>query len=353
MFGAFADCAPDRWGRRLINRAERDRVALRGAPSGASARSTTCSACATTCARARCASAIPSERSIWPRKRRCSAAIRPAHAPGAAERLEEGGASEAEVQTLLRGGSSLGGARPKAHVLDRDGRLAIAKFPSPSSDEWDVMRWEAVALELARRAGIAVPRLDAPHDRRQGGADRRSLRPYRRPASRIRQRDDDARGNRRRRGQLSRHRRCHRAPLRTAVEDLRQLWRRIAFSILISNTDDHLRNHGFLRTTAAGWSLSPAFDLNPDPRPGPKHLSTAIDFDSTAAELDTLIAVAGQFRLADGEARAVLQEVYAATSRWRAAAHEVGLDSAAVEQMAGAFEHRQAEKAQEIAASPP
>ena len=136
-----------------------------------------------------------------------------------------------------------------------------------------------------------------------------------------------------------------------ASEDLRQLWRRIAFSILICNTDDHLRNHGFLRTSTAGWSLSPAFDLNPDPRPGPKYLSTAVDYDTTAARLDPLMGVAEYFRLTGDEAGAVLRDVGGATSRWRAAAQKVGLDRAALEQMAVAFEHEQAEVAREIVGS--
>ncbi len=133
-----------------------------------------------------------------------------------------------------------------------------------------------------------------------------------------------------------------------ASDDLRQLWRRIAFSILISNTDDHLRNHGFLRASSAGWTLSPAFDLNPDPSPGPKHLSTAIDFDDTSASVETLMDVAEHFRLDDDEARRVLAEVSDATSRWRTAAEKTGLDPAAVEQMAPAFEHDQADRAREI-----
>jgi serine/threonine-protein kinase HipA len=71
-----------------------------------------------------------------------------------------------------------------------------------------------------------------------------------------------------------------------ATEDMRELWRRMAFSVLISNTDDHLRNHGFLRLSTAGWNLSPAFDLNPDPEPGDKHLRNAITFgdDSSSVE---------------------------------------------------------------------
>jgi len=79
------------------------------------------------------------------------------HLLQAAEHLDRDEASHEDVRRLLRGGSSLGGARPKAHVLDANSRIAIAKFPSPSSDGWDVMRWEAVCLTLARRARINVP----------------------------------------------------------------------------------------------------------------------------------------------------------------------------------------------------
>jgi len=133
-----------------------------------------------------------------------------------------------------------------------------------------------------------------------------------------------------------------------AREDLRELWRRIAFSILICNTDDHLRNHGFLRTSSAGWTLSPAFDLNPDPSPGLKRLSTAIDLDDTTASVTTLMNVASYFRL-DGEAaRQVLAEVIAAVGKWRTIAERVGLARAVVEQMAPAFEHEQATQAREL-----
>jgi serine/threonine-protein kinase HipA len=136
-----------------------------------------------------------------------------------------------------------------------------------------------------------------------------------------------------------------------ANQDLGELWRRIAFSILISNTDDHLRNHGFLRTSSAGWTLSPTFDLNPDPSPGPKHLSTAIDFDDTTASLETLTDVAGYFRLNDDDARRVLGEVSDATSQWRTVAQKTGLDHAAIRQMTPAFEHDQANRARQITAA--
>jgi serine/threonine-protein kinase HipA len=137
-----------------------------------------------------------------------------------------------------------------------------------------------------------------------------------------------------------------------ASEDLEQLWRRIAFSVLIGNTDDHLRNHGFLRTSTAGWSLSPAFDLNPDPAPGPKHLSTPIDYEDSAARIDVLLPVARYFRLSDEGARAVLHDVIASTANWRTAARELGLDAAEIERMKPAFEHEQADAAREIAGIP-
>ena len=78
---------------------------------------------------------------------------------------------------------------------------------------------------------------------------------------------------------------------------MRELWRRIVFTVLISNTDDHLRNHGFLRKSTAGWSLSPAFDLNPNPEGGAKQLATAIDENNAHASLATALEVAGLFRV--------------------------------------------------------
>jgi serine/threonine-protein kinase HipA len=266
----------------------------------------------------------------------------------AAERLERDEASEDELRLLLRDGSSLGGARPKAHVLDAEGRVSIAKFPSPTTDEWDVMRWEAVALRLARAAGIRVEdwklhvidgravliveRFDRAGALRIGYLSAMTMleaadgdqASYLDIAEVIERRSSEAR------------------------EDLRQLWRRVAFSVLISNTDDHLRNHGFLRTSDAGWALSPAFDLNPDPSPGPKHLSTAIDFDDTTASVDTVMSVASYFRLGDGEARQALAEVSEAISQWRTAAMETGLDRTAIERMAPAFEHDRAGRARQI-----
>jgi serine/threonine-protein kinase HipA len=211
------------------------------------------------------------------------------------------------------------------------------------------MRWEAVALELARNAGIRVPasRLHEIDDKAVVVVDRFDRAGDRRigyvSAMTMLERSDRDRGSYLEIADVVvRH-----SP--QAGKDLRELWRRIAFSILISNFDDHLRNHGFLRASTSGWTLSPAFDLNPDPRPRDRHLSTAIDFDDTEARVDLLMGVAGEFRLTGAEARVVLGEVRAATSRWRSVAASLGASDAAVEQMAPAFEHDEAARAREIA----
>lgn len=107
--------------------------------------------------------------------------------------------------------------------------------------------------------------------------------------------------------------------------DLRELYRRIIFSILTGNTDDHLRNHAFLRQRR-GWALSPAYDLNLNPNPHrPDRLSTAIDLHDTKADIETALSVSGYFRLTLAEARSEVTAVSEATSRWRSEAADLNL----------------------------
>lgn len=353
-FGAFSDCAPDRWGRRLIGRAEKKSARREGRPE-------------------RSFGEFDLLLGVRDDLRQGALRFRDADRKAyfadevsgvpsllelpvllsAADRIERDEANEEELQTLLRGGSSLGGARPKAHVLDRDGRIAIAKFPSSGSDEWDVMRWEAAALELARSSGITVPdwhlheidgravlivdRFDRRSGCRVGYVSAMTL---------LEAADGEPGSYLEIADAITEH-----SP--SPDEDLRELWRRIVFSVLISNTDDHLRNHGFVRSSTAGWSLSPAFDLNPDPSPGPKHLSTAIDFDDDRARLDTLLEVAEEFRLSADEAHEIVRGVSMATSEWRSAAEKFGLDQQAIEELSSAFEHEQAAAAREFAGLAP
>lgn len=346
-FGAFSDCAPDRWGRRLIARVQ----AKDSKRHGQAAKSI---------GEADYLLGVRDDlRQGALRFRELDEFLAPAQSGvpalldlprllNAAERLERDEESEQELADLLRGGSSLGGARPKSHVKTDDGRIAIAKFPSPGADEWDLMRWEAVALTLARRAGVDVPpsklheidgksvlvieRFDRAGERRIGYASAMTM--------------------------LGRHNGDRGSYLElaevifqhslTAEADVHQLWRRIAFSVLISNFDDHLRNHGYLRAGAFGWTLSPAFDINPDPRPGERHLHTAIDFDDTNAQIELLLRVAPEFRLSQAQATQVLREVVDATSKWREVAGELAVAPAELALMQPAFEHDAAMQARSL-----
>lgn len=126
----------------------------------------------------------------------------------------------------------------------------------------------------------------------------------------------------------------------SARQDMEALWRRLVFIILISNMDDHLRNHGFLYAGASGWRLSPAYDLNPVPADiKPRILTTAINEDDTTASLQVALDTANYFGLAAKNARAIAAEVGAAVARWRNEAETVGLTKSQTDRMASAFEH--------------
>jgi len=335
LFGAFADSAPDRWGQRLIRR-----KAAAGGGDGA-----------------RNLGEIDFLLGVGDDMRQGALRYRDPDAAaflaveeeavppllalpellGAADRLERDEADEEQLRILLRGGSSLGGARPKANVLMPDGRVMIAKFPSVD-DEHDVIRWEAVAVTLARSAGIEVAdselrtvdgkpvllldRFDRSGESRIGYVSAMTM---------LEASDGDA-------SSYPEIAEVIETVSPKATEDLRELWRRIAFSVLISNTDDHLRNHGFLRLSTAGWSLSPAFDLNPDPEPGDKHLRTAITFDDDSASVENLMGAREYFRLDAGEAEGILATVRSATARWADVAAKVGLPQREIDAMAPAFD---------------
>jgi serine/threonine-protein kinase HipA len=133
-----------------------------------------------------------------------------------------------------------------------------------------------------------------------------------------------------------------------AEHDLQELWRRIVFSILISNFDDHLRNHGFLRLSSAGWSLAPAFGLNPDPRLGARQLHRAIDFDQAHASVELALCIAGEFWLSDHRATDVVAQVSRATQQRRPVARQLGATPSDLGQMAPASEHAAATEARTL-----
>lgn len=123
-----------------------------------------------------------------------------------------------------------------------------------------------------------------------------------------------------------------------ATADLRQLWRPDRLLRPHLQHRHHLRNHGFLHEDGDAWRLSPAFDLNPNPEPGPKHLSTAIDLGDDTASIALALSVAGYFRLSAEEANDVVAQVQAAVSRWAPVARRHGLSSQEVTAMSWAFD---------------
>lgn len=343
IFGAFSDSAPDRWGRNIVKRNEAARARLAGETPRSLGEIDYLIGVPDDARQGTLRFRMPGDDEFLARP---EAGIPPLidlpSLLSAADKLDgESPDDETALRLLLRAGSSLGGARPKAHVIDAAGRLTIAKFPRLTQDEWDVVIWEHVALRLARRAGIRaadsgviavdgrnvllLDRFDRDGERRIGYVSAMTMLEAVDGAERSYLEIADA---------ISRF-------SASPSAELEELWRRVAFSILISNTDDHLRNHGLLQTGRGGWALSPAFDLNPDPGGGPKSLSLTIDFHDASASIETLIEVAPEFGVDPATRRTVLAEVEHAVSTWRSEAADAGIGPSDIERMTSAFEHDQ------------
>ncbi len=344
LFGAYGDSAPDRWGRMLIKREHlrRARVNRIAAHTLSEADFLLGVSDETRQGALRFRESEAGPFLADGEHRRVPPLIQLGDLLRAAQRLAADEADEDrddDLQLLLAPGSSLGGARAKASVLDLDGQLSIAKFPQ-LDDPYPVMTWEAVALDLAHRAGISVPtwRLESVVDRtalllrrfdRRGG-----LRlPYLSAMSMIGALDNEDHSYLE---IVDAIRQYGAAP----EQDCAQLWRRVVFSILIANTDDHLRNHGFLYDMRGqGWRLSPAFDLNPTPRDvRARVLSLAIDEADNTADVEIALSIARQCGLKPNEARTIVAEVEAAVAHWRVVAKHHGLNAREIDRMASAFE---------------
>jgi serine/threonine-protein kinase HipA len=244
-----------------------------------------------------------------------------------------------DFQLIFAPGSSLGGARPKASVIDQHNRLSIAKFPK-DNDSYSLETWEEIAMRLADLAGITTPNhqllqiggkavmLSRRFDRIDG------LRIPFLSAMSLTESKDGERGS---------YPEIVDALVQNgarAKDDSHALYRRVVFNVLISNVDDHLRNHGFLWLDRKGWSLSPAYDLNPTPTDlKARILTTNIDLDEGTCSLDLLENASEYFNLNLATARVIIKEVALATSTWRTVAKKVGASSLEIDRMSSAFEH--------------
>lgn len=348
IFNAFSDTAPDRWGQNLMRRQEDQRARMAG----------------TTARRLGPADFLLGVRDDLRQgalrfrtagthiyfaggKHGVPSLVNLGRLLAQAERFEDSGYVDADIADLIDAGSSLGGARPKAMVRLAEGHLAIAKFPRSSSDEWDIAAWEMVEHELARRSGIVVApaqqrdvagrkifvveRFDRQGDHRVGFASALTLlqgsdherRSYTELAEIIKRTSNDP------------------------DRDLAQLFRRLVFSILTSNTDDHLRNHGFLRR-GTGWDLSPAYDMNPNPRHAGR-LTTALDGSTSDADIELARSLGPNFRLGSlRQVDEVISEVEGATRDWRKVAVRYGIGRRELDVMEPAFETEQRSLARRI-----
>lgn len=240
---------------------------------------------------------------------------------------------------LVHPGTSLGGARPKAGVLNEEGELCVAKFPS-RNDEYDIGLWEHLSHLLAKEAGVEA-------------AETRAITAGEKYHTLLSKRFDRTTDGRRR----------HFASAMTLLgltdgcnaqtgngyldivdfilqhccnveANLRQLYRRVAFSIAIGNSDDHFRNHGFL-LTPKGWTLSPAYDLNPTFN---DHQSLLINATTNRSDLQLLLASSEEYMIGKEEATHIIEEVKDGVSQWRSMAIRIGIAKREMDLFAQVFE---------------
>jgi len=271
---------------------------------------------------------------------------------GATRAVEMNKETEADLKYLRGRGTSLGGMRPKCTILDDDGHLAIGKFPSIKDDR-SVTRGEVLALHLAAAAGITVAESrivmsdDVPvalvrrFDRVAGGGRI----PYLSAGSMLQAlRADD-------------HAYTQIADVITTrcvdpAHDLEELWRRMAFNLLITNVDDHVQNHGFLHVEHGQWRLAPAFDINPFPDKD-QELKLWLTADSGPVDsIAHVLDMASYFWLSESDAKRVLSEICAAAQNWKSIAKSspVGMTNDDLDAFAPAFENEQMRVAADLLA---
>ncbi len=343
-FGLFLDSSPDRWGRQLMRRREAIRSRKEGRPPLPLQESDYLLGVFDETRMGAIRFKFPADGDFVNNDRAMAAppwtGLR--ELESACRNYEDESQSDDErekwLAMLIAPGSSLGGARPKANVLDPAGSLWIAKFPS-RADSADTGAWEMVVHQLARQTGLRLPECRLEKFSRNGSTFL------------TRRFDRDGR------------RRIHFASAMTLLGktdgtdyrdgasyldlaefimqygaqpdvDLRELWQRIVFNIAVKNTDDHLRNHGFL-LTPHGWTLSPAYDINPNP--DGVGLSLNISENDNTLDFSLAQEVAPLFRISAAAAGAFIRQTREYVRHWREVADGCGLTPSARDDMARAF----------------
>jgi serine/threonine-protein kinase HipA len=345
LFGAIQDCGPDRWGRMLIERAVRKKVLTQKPYRDIDYVLALDDLARVGALRFRINPESPFlavTTGKLPPLVRLSTLLR------ATDAIHSETETAQDLRFLLGAGSPLGGARPKSAVTLADERLAMAKFPKPD-DTRDIAAGEILALNLAAQAGIQVAehrlvpvggygvavitRFDRIGKNRIPfisavtllGLPQGDPGAYTLLADGIRQFGHDVPG------------------------DLRELWRRLVFSLLVSNYDDHLRNHGFLMRAPGRWSLSPAYDINPVPEVDRVRTNkTVIAEDQEEPTIAGALDAAPRFGLKTAEAAKILHEVFTAVAGWRTTGRRLRLKAPTLDVYASAFEHPLKDEARQL-----
>jgi serine/threonine-protein kinase HipA len=341
IFGSIGDSAPDTWGRRLMQRAER-RLADREKRPIRTLMEADYLLGVSDVSRlgALRFRRVGEEAYQAPTVAGVPGLIELGRLLQVTERILRDEETDEDLQMIFAPGSSLGGARPKASIIDQHGRLAIAKFPK-EADDYSIEIWEAVALRLAARAGIRTPEVELIRaaDKpvllsRRFDRDAGTRIPFLSALSMTGLKDGERGSYPELVDVLTQHG-------AQAAIDAQELYRRMVLNVLISNVDDHLRNHGFLWTGQGGWILSPAYDLNPTPSDVRQRiLTTNISLDEATCDLDLVLSVAEYFGLSLAAAKAIIKDVAAATATWRNVAEALNARSGEIDRMKSAFEHR-------------
>ncbi len=346
---AIADTEPDGWGRRVIARdhAKRRQAARRAGTDTGSAQLNAVDFLLAVDDGSRVgALRFRDEHGIFqwaaePDRRTAPPLLELRHLLSASRAVETETETEADLAYLRGRGTSLGGLRPKCTVVDDDGMLAIGKFPSVQ-DERAVTKGEVLAMTLAEAAGVTVAKARL--------VDSEGV-----PVALIRRFDRTLDGRRLmyvsaatllgvEAGGAQDHSYAEivdalRVNGAAAQTDIEELWRRLAYSILITNVDDHLHNHGFLHAERGLWRLAPAFDLNPFPDKA-RELKTWVSTETgPEATIAALLSVIAYFRISTPRAKEILREVEHAVAGWREAGRALGLSERDLESYADAFEH--------------
>lgn len=337
--GSFSDCAPDRWGRNLIDKRRRalQRQNQNQLPTATDVDYLTGVSDVTRQGNLRF---TDGDSPFLSPDEGVPTLVSLPRLLGSADTVTDGAGLDdlAAVKALLDAGSgSLGGARPKASVHSDDGAHLIAKFPH-RDDDWDVMAWEKTMLDLAHKARLRVPRsrlikvgtrnvlLLERFDRQPGGVRLG----YISAMTMLGAREGDERDY----ADIAEFLPETGASVK---DDLGELFARVVFSVAVHNTDDHLRNHGFLRQRG-GWVFSPVFDVNPNPDLGRHRVTSVLGVVDAEAEVEALVDFAPACRLSPAQAAVVVRRVIAAVGQWRTVAAANGVASSELPLFADAID---------------